>query len=314
MRYLQTVILALIVGLTGCGKQQGTEIDLTDTPTLEVVATTNLVADLVAAIGGESVEVTSLMGPGVDPHLYKASAGDVARMSEADVIFYSGLHLEGKMVEIFEQMTTRGKHTIAVTDGVERTLLIESLAFGGNYDPHVWFDVSLWKQAAAFVASRLGEINPVNKETYDANNTAYQEQLDATNMWVMEKVETLPEEQRVLITSHDAFGYFGKAYNFEVHGLQGISTVAEAGTGDVQGLAAMVTERKIPAMFVESSVPARGIEAVRAAVRSNGFDVAIGGSLFSDALGDKGTPEGEYNGMVRYNVATIVDGLLPASP
>lgn len=308
------LLLCLLVGLVGCSRPEGSNSDLATAETINVVATTNLVADLVAAIGGDRVKVTSLMGPGVDPHLYKASAGDVAKMSEADAVFYVGLHLEGKMVEIFEQMTSRGKHTVAVTDGIAREMLIESRSFGGNYDPHVWFDVSLWRQAASYVAAQLGEINPVNEAVYSANNAAYQVSLEATGAWVKEKIETLPVGQRVLITSHDAFGYFGNAYEFEVHGLQGISTVAEAGTADVQELATMVAERKIPAMFVESSVPARGIEAVREAVRSKGFDVAIGGSLFSDALGDKGTPEGEYNGMVRYNVSTIVDGLLGTSP
>ena len=301
--------LMLSLSLFGCAASNSNNKDLAEAPTLNVVATTNMVADLVAAIGGEHVIVTSLMGPGVDPHLYKASEGDVARMVSADVVFYAGLHLEGKMVDIFEQMSKRGKPTFAVTDGINRTDLIESKSFGGNYDPHVWFDVDLWRQAAKFVTTSLMELNPVNKEAYELRGATYALTLQDTDAWVENKVGTLPVEQRVLITSHDAFGYFGKAYNFEVHGLQGISTATEAGTADVQQLAELVASRKIPAMFVETSVPARGIEAVRAAVRSKGVDVVIGGHLYSDALGDKETPQGEYNGMIRYNVSTIVDAL-----
>ena len=255
------------------------------------------------------VNVVSLMGPGIDPHLYKASEGDVSRMAEADIIFYNGLHLEGKMVEIFEQMDERGSATVAVTDGVDREKLIESESFGGNYDPHVWFDVSLWTDVARFVTESLAGVNTVNAEYYRSNLEEYLERLAETDAWVRSIVDTLPEEQRVLITSHDAFGYFGKAYDFEVYGLQGISTVAEAGTADVQSLSTMVAERRIPAIFVESSVPRRGIEAVREAVRAKGFDVVIGGSLFSDALGSADTPEGEYTGMVRHNVQTIMSGL-----
>lgn len=298
-----------VIGGTGCAPSATNTADLASSSTINVVATTNLVGDLVRSIGGDHVNVTSLMGPGIDPHLYKASEGDVARMAGAEVIVYSGLHLEGKMVEIFEQMGHRGKVTIPVSDGIQRDDLIESEVFGGNYDPHIWFDVVLWKDAARFLSDQLQEINTINAESYASNLDGYLARLDSIEAWVRSTIDGLPIEDRVLITSHDAFGYFGRAYEFEVYGLQGISTVSEAGTADVQNLSTMVAERRIPSMFVESSVPPRGIEAVRQAVRAKGFDVNIGGSLFSDALGAMDSPEGEYTGMVRYNVSTIVAGL-----
>lgn len=276
---------------------------------LRVVATTNLVADAVQIVGGDLVQVTSLMGPGVDPHLYKAKEGDVSRMSRADAIFYGGLHLEGKMVELFEQMDERGRATIAVTDGLARERLIESEGFGGNYDPHVWFDVSMWADVVAYIGQRLGELDPENTAVYSDRVTAYRDELDSLHAWVVEETRRVPAERRVLITSHDAFGYFGRAYEMEVRGLQGISTVSEAGTADVQQLAELVATRRIPALFIESSVSPRGIEAVREAVRARGFSVAIGGELFSDALGDANSPEGTYVGMVRHNVSSIVGAL-----
>ncbi len=276
---------------------------------LRVVATTNLVGDLAATIGGSVVDVTSLMGPGVDPHLYKASEGDVRRMASAEAIFYGGLHLEGKMTEIFAQMKARGVATFAVTAGNPDSLYIESPNFGGNYDPHIWFDASLWQGAAKFVAKSLSDLVPQHAATIDSNLTSYLAELDLLDEYVRARTAELPASSRVVITSHDAFGYFGRAYGYEVRGLQGISTVTEAGAADVQALAEFVAQNRIPAMFVESSVPPRGIEAVREAVRARGFDVKIGGNLFSDALGAAGTPEGIYTGMFRHNVDTIVNAL-----
>ncbi len=305
------VVFTFILLLAGCTPKNGgtSAVD----GKLNIVATTNLVADLVAQIGGDSVAVTPIMGPGIDPHLYKASAGDVSRMSGADVIFYSGLHLEGKMAEIFEQMNERGKRTVAVTDGIDRSRLIESAVFGGNYDPHVWFDVSMWMDAAQYVANQLGELDPPNAEHYADRVANYLVEMSEADAYVRERALSLPENNRVLITSHDAFGYFGRAYSFDVRGLQGISTAAEAGAADVKNLVEFVADRQIPAIFAETSVSPKGIEAVREAVRSRGADVEIGGSLFSDALGSPDTPEGDYIGMVRYNVDTIVNALAPSN-
>ncbi|QXD14446.1 zinc ABC transporter substrate-binding protein [Rhodocaloribacter litoris] len=304
------LLVSALLG-TGCGRQAARTdaADLSGRP-IRVVATTSLVADLVRHIGGERVDVTGLMGPGVDPHLYKASEGDVTRMASADVIFYNGLHLEGKMTEVFEQMKQRGIPTYAVTDGIDTTRYRSSAYFTGNYDPHIWFDVSLWMEAARYVAKVLATLDPAHAATYEANARRYVAELETLEAYVRARVAEIPAAQRVLITSHDAFGYFGRAYGFEVRGLQGISTATEAGAADVQALADFVATRRIPAMFVESSVSPRGIEAVRAAVRARGFDVRIGGTLYGDALGAPDTPAGTYTGMVRHNVDTIVDALL----
>lgn len=275
---------------------------------LRVVATTGLVADLVLAVGGPHVEVTALMGAGVDPHLYRARAGDVERLGRADVVFYSGLHLEAKLGEVLEQLGAR-RRTVAVTSAIDRGKLLAPPEFAGAFDPHVWFDVALWAEALAPIRAALAEADSAHAEEYAANEQAYRSRLTSLHAWVLQRAAEVPEAQRAIITAHDAFNYFGRAYGFEVRGLQGISTVTEAGTGDVQALAAFVAERRIPAMFVESSVPRRSIEAVQAAVQARGFSVAIGGQLFSDALGDPGTPAGTYEGMVRHNVDTIVDAL-----
>jgi len=303
------VLLGVIGLLTACGQATGeAEADLSQRP-IRVVTTVGMINDIVQNVGGERVEVTSLMGPGVDPHLYKASEGDVTRMAEADVIFYNGLHLEAKMGEVFEKMEGRIK-TVAVTQGIDQTELLAPPEFEGAFDPHVWFDVTLWMKAAEQVRDTLIEMDPDYVELYQANAESYLAELSELHDYVKAQAEKVPGEQRVLITAHDAFNYFGRAYDFEVRGLQGISTATEAGTADVQSLAEFIAENKIPAIFVESSVPPRTIEAVQAAVRSRGFEVEIGGELFSDAMGDPGTSEGTYTGMVRHNIDTIVSSLL----
>lgn len=303
------IIALLSVLVVACSPNDQSNISHSDKQELNIVATTGMIADMVSVIGGDNVSVTGLMGPGVDPHLYKASAGDVALLSKADVIFYNGLHLEGKMGEIFEQMNKRGISTVAVTDGVDRKNLLAPPEFKGNYDPHIWFDVGLWSDTVEVVKGKLVEMDPENGEQYNQNAEAYLNQLSELNDYVTERANSLPEDKRVLITAHDAFNYFGQGYGFEVKGLQGISTDSEAGTADVQGLATIIVERQIPAIFIESSVPPRYIEAVQAAVKSKGFDVRVGGELFSDAMGNPGTPEGNYIGMVRHNIDTIVDAL-----
>lgn len=275
---------------------------------IRAVATTGMVGDLVRHIGGERVSVATLMGPGVDPHLYKASAGDVNRLQQADIIFYNGLNLEAAMGEVLERMQGRVK-AVAVTADIDRAELLASDRYENQYDPHVWFDVTLWRQAAERVRDTLVELDPASAAVYRTNGDAYLRELDDLHAYVLAQAATLPESRRVLITAHDAFRYFGRAYGFEVRGLQGISTATEAGAADVQQLAGFIAERRIPAIFIESSVPQRNIEAVQAAVQSRGFEVRIGGQLFSDAMGDPGTPQGTYVGMVRHNIDTIVAAL-----
>jgi manganese/zinc/iron transport system substrate-binding protein len=277
--------------------------------TINVVTTTGMIADIIKNVGGDRVQVTALMGPGVDPHLYKASEGDVLRLQEADIIFYNGLHLEAQMGDVLERLNEFGIKTVAVTDKVDRAQLESPPEFQGNYDPHVWFDVTLWMKAVEQVGDALAELDPDSGSAYEANTEAYLAELAELHQYVLDQANTIPAEQRILITAHDAFNYFGRAYGFEVRGLQGISTEAQAGTADVQALADFIVEKRIPAIFVESSVPQRNVEAVQAAVQAQGFAVRIGGSLFSDAMGSEGTPEGTYIGMVRANVDTIVSAL-----
>jgi manganese/zinc/iron transport system substrate-binding protein len=276
---------------------------------VHVVATTNIVADLARQIGGDRVVVTALMGPGVDPHLYRASEGDVGRMTSADIIVYTGLHLEGKMAEVFEQVEGRGIATVAVAEGVPTDSLTAPAAFNGAYDPHVWMAVPLWRSAASELADALADLDPTHADGYRARLAETLAAYDSLDAYVRQRVAELEPEQRVLVTAHDAFNYFGRSYGFEVRGLQGISTATEAGTRDVQDLAAFVARERIPAMFVESSVSPKAIEAVLAAVQAQGFNVRIGGNLFSDALGAEGSSAGTYEGMIRHNVDTIVDAL-----
>lgn len=267
-----------------------------------------MIADVAKNVGGDKVEVAALMGAGVDPHLYKASEGDVSRLTKADVIFYNGLHLEAKMGDVLEQIG-KTKASVAVTSTIEKDQLLAPPEFEGAHDPHVWFDVKLWTKAAEVVRDTLIKADATNAEHYKASAEKYLAELTKLDEEVRQQAQRVPKAQRVLVTAHDAFNYFGRAYDFEVRGLQGISTAAEAGTADVQQLANFIAEQKIPAIFVESSVPQRTIEAVREAVRAKGFDVKIGGELYSDAMGDPGTEEGTYVGMVRANINTIVKAL-----
>lgn len=276
---------------------------------LNVVTTTTMITDLVKNIGGDLINTQGLMGSGVDPHLYKASEGDVSKLVEADIIFYNGLHLEGKLVEVFEKMGSQTKTPIELGAILDKSQLIGSDYFASNYDPHVWFNIEYFKQFAKKVTQVLSEKDPKNAINYIENEKLFLQKLEALEKQVLATIKTLPKEKRILVTAHDAFNYFGKNYNFNVVGLQGLSTATEAGVQDVQKLAAFIIDNKVKAIFVESSVPKRTIEALQAAVKSKGHDVVIGGTLFSDALGNAGTPEGTYVGMFKYNVNTIVNAL-----
>jgi manganese/zinc/iron transport system substrate-binding protein len=305
MKKFFLTVLALSLLLSACATETGNDSN----GKVNIVTTTGMIADITKNVGGEYVEVTALMGPGVDPHLYKASEGDMRRLQDADLIFYNGLHLEAQMGEVLEKMNDFGIKTVPVTDKIDRSLLQAPPQFAGNYDPHVWFDVTMWMKAVEQVQETLIETDPSHKAEYEANASAYLAKLDELHQYVLAQAQTVPADKRIIITAHDAFNYFGHAYGFEVRGLQGISTEAQAGTADVQDLVSYIVEKQIPAIFVESSVPQRNVEAVQAAVQAQGFDVQIGGSLFSDAMGSEGTPEGTYIGMVRHNIDTIVSAL-----
>jgi manganese/zinc/iron transport system substrate-binding protein len=305
-RILPLVVLPLALGLAACGGE-GRSQTRREGP-LRVVATTNIVADTVSRVAGRHAKVEALMGPGVDPHLYKASESDVRHLAEADLIFYNGLHLEGKMGDILTKMA-RSRPVVAVTEAIPEELRREPPEFAGQYDPHVWFDVSLWQRTLEPIAQALTEADPENAETYRANAEAFGRELAELDAWVQGQIGSIPPGQRVLVTAHDAFGYFGQRYGMEVVGIQGISTLAEAGLHDVDRVVQVILDKGVKAIFVESSVPRRSIEAVQAGVRARGRDVAIGGQLYSDSLGTAGTPEGTYPGMVRANVDTIVKAL-----
>lgn len=275
---------------------------------IKVVATLGQIGDIVKIIGGDYLQVQGLMGAGVDPHLYKAGESDVLKLSEAEIIFYNGINLEAKMAEIFKKME-RVTKTVALGEFISPELLLESAAYKGHYDPHIWFDVTLWRRVTEKIRDTLVEFDPDHAGEYLTRTETYLKELDQLHSYVRTRVLELPEDQRILVTAHDAFRYFGRQYGFKVVGLQGISTESQAGTQDVMALAEFIAENKIRAIFVESSVPERQIKAVQEAVQARGWDVVIGGELFSDAVGDQGTFEGTYIGMVTHNIDTIVKAL-----
>lgn len=291
-----------IISLYACQKPQNTQ-------KLRVVTTTTLLTDLAKTIGGDSIIVEGLMGAGVDPHLYKASEGDVTKLFQADIVFYGGLHLEGKLVDVFERMHESGKKAFAVSDALDEKTLIHSENFASSHDPHIWFDIANWKKAAEFTSEKLIASDMKNTDFFRKNLNDYLTELDSLDAYIREKIEELPPEKRILVTAHDAFSYFGKAYGFEVVGLQGLSTATEAGVKDVQNLTEFIVKNRIKAIFVESSVPRRTIDALKEAVTARGHEVRIGGSLYSDALGNPGTVEGTYLGMFKFNINTIVNAL-----
>jgi manganese/zinc/iron transport system substrate-binding protein len=269
---------------------------------IRIVATTGMVADLVEHVGGRHVAVTALMGEGVDPHLYKASSGDVARLNQADMVAYSGLHLEGRMGEVLARLARR-KPAFAVTNKLPRERLLK---VGPNqFDPHVWFDVGLWAECLSQVETELAGFDPSHEADYRTQAAAHRQELIALDAWCRDQIAGIPAERRVLVTAHDAFHYFGRAYDIEVKAIQGISTQAEAGVNQINGLVEFISQRQIKAVFVETSVSERNIRALVEGCEDRGHHVDIGGQLFSDAMGKPGTPPGTYGGMVRHNVDTI---------
>lgn len=302
--YLQFALVGIVLLLAGCGsKDSAARHDK-----LIIVATTGMIKDAIEHVAGSHAEVIALMGPGVDPHLYKATQGDVEKLSNADIVFYNGLHLEGKMGEVLEKLG-RAKPVVAVASDIPDSLLRAVPGFQGTHDPHIWFDVQLWENAVRTVCKTLEKQDAANAAFYTSQRDAYIKELDSLHEAVKVKVAEIPQQQRVLITAHDAFGYFGDAYNIEVKGLQGISTMSEFGVKDVTDLVNFIISRKIKAIFVETSVSQKSIEAVVEGCHQKGWDVKIGGSLYSDAMGNAGTPEGSYIGMVSANVKTITEAL-----
>ncbi|MEM9986726.1 MAG: zinc ABC transporter substrate-binding protein [Bacteroidota bacterium] len=299
------LILALLIGLVACGETSEGEVD---DGKLTVVCTTGMIGDAAQNLVGGNVEVFTLMGPGVDPHLYKATQGDLKKLREADLILYNGLHLEGKMGEVLEKLA-RQKPVIAIGEGVDETALVKAADFADAVDPHIWFDVALWAQAVDFMSQELTKLDPDHAADYQARTSAYLAELDSLDQVVETQLASIPQAQRVLITAHDAFTYFGLAYDVEVRGLQGISTLSEYGLRDISDLVRFITDRNIKAVFVESSVPSKSLEAVVEGCAQQGHEVQIGGTLYSDAMGPKGSPEGTYIGMVHHYVQSMVRAL-----
>lgn len=282
---------------------------------LNVVATTGQIADALRNIGGDSIALTELLGPGIDPHTYVPTEGDIDRLSNADVIFYNGLLLEAQMERVLEQLGGQGNVTVAaVADQLDPlTLLNWEPEAGLPYDPHVWNDVRLWIQVVQVMRDTLIAADPASADIFEQNTAAYIAELEALHTYIQEQVQLIPQERRVLVTAHDAFSYFGRAYGFAVEAVQGISTETEASTADIQALTDIVVGREVPAMFIETTISPRTIEAVKESVRDQGFEVKIGGELYSDALGEPGTQAETYIGMMRHNIDTIVAALGEAS-
>ncbi|HSH24203.1 MAG TPA: zinc ABC transporter substrate-binding protein [Massilibacterium sp.] len=298
-------IMSMTVLLIGCTTEK--TVDNKNRKVL-VTTTTSQVYDAVLHIGGEHVEVSSLMGPGVDPHLYKATQSDIQKLQEADLIFYNGLHLEGKMADVLKKMD-KEKPTYAIAERIDQSLLKEDEEDRSMTDPHVWFDIDLWIEAVKQVEKGLIEFDPQHKEDYQKNAKEYYKELQTLKEYAIKQLATIPKEQRVLVTAHDAFSYFGDAYDMEVMGLQGLSTDAEYGLKDVQELVDVLVERKVKAVFIESSISEKSIQAVIEGAKKKKHKVIIGGELFSDAMGEEGTEEGTYVGMYKHNVDTIVQSL-----
>lgn len=299
------LLTSLVIGLVGCSN----ETDKVEDGKMNIVTTTTMLYDLAKNIVGDKANVEALMGPGIDPHMYQASAGDVNTMQEADIVIYNGLHLEGKMGDIFAALSKQDRNVICASDTVDHAELLADENNPDIYDPHIWFDVNIWKVVAQHVGDQLSVFDPENAETYAANLENYLVQLDELDEYIRSRAEELTPEHRILVTAHDAFRYFGKAYGFEVKGLQGISTDAEAGTADVSNLATFIAETGIKAIFIETSVPPKNIEALQAAVKAKGFEVAIGGELYSDSLGDEASGDDTYIKTCMANIDTIVNAL-----
>ncbi|RKR07478.1 manganese/zinc/iron transport system substrate-binding protein [Kushneria sinocarnis] len=285
-------------------------------PPLRVVATIGMIGDIAERVGGECVEVTTLMGPGVDPHLYQASAGDVRTFRQADTILHAGYSLEGRLGEVLTRFG-RMKPTLAVApESIARERLI-TVQDRYGVDPHLWMDVGLWSNIVPTLVTHFSEQRPGCAGTFRANGAAYRRELQALDGWISASIATIPARQRILVTAHDAFGYYGRAYAIEVVGIQGISTETETGVADIRRMARIVSEWNVPALFIESTINPRTVQAVINAVRQQGHEVGIGGELYSDAMGEAGTPGGTYIGMLHANTTRIVSALggeVPALP
>lgn len=307
------VLVALAAAVAGLAAAGGASVPHAAEP-LKVVATTGMIADVVREVGGDRVAVTQLLGQGVDPHLYKATRSDVAAMLNADVTFYNGLLLEGKMTDAFVRVATSGRPVFAVTELIEESYLMVPDQAAGHFDPHVWMDPQAWSKSVAVVRDKLSERDPDGKAGFQANAARLLDEFVRLDDYAATILASVPDERRVLVTAHDAFNYFGKRYGFEVLGIQGLSTESEAGLKKIEALVDLLVERRIPAVFIESTIPDRSVRALVAGAAAKGHTVVIGGELFSDAMGAPGTYEGTYVGMIDHNVTLIARALGGQAP
>lgn len=311
---ISSLLLALI--FAGCSPEQSTsKTDPANRKTpYTIVTTCGMVTDIVRQVAGDHAEVVGLMNEGVDPHLYKPTRDDMNTLFDADIVFYVGLMLEGRMTDAFVSVGRNDIPVYPVSEGLDKSKLREPPEFEGHYDPHLWMDVSIWSECAGFVAEKLAEFDPAHASDYQANAEMYREQLADLHDYTKTAIATIPESSRVLITAHDAFGYFSDAYDIPVQALQGITTEAEASVDDVNQLVDFLVKRKIGAIFVESSVNQEGIKALLEGCESRGHKVVIGGELFSDAMGAAGSYTGTYLGMMDHNATTITRALGGEAP
>ncbi len=317
LRPILAVLLAaaLLGPFAGCASQKESRAEEKLRYPYRVTCTVGMITDIVRQVAGEKAVVEGIIGEGVDPHLYQATRSDIKRLLDADIVFYNGLMLEGKMSDDLVKVG-RKRPVHAVTELIDKSLLLEPPEFAGHYDPHVWMDPTLWMKCTEMVAESLGadDVDPANREHYRANYRAYAAQLDALHAYAEQALATIPAQSRVLVTAHDAFNYFARAYDLEVRGIQGISTDSEAGLADINRLVELLVQRGVRAVFVESSVPEKNVRALVEGAGSRGHAVKIGGTLFSDAMGAPGTYEGTYVGMIDHNVTTIVRALGGEAP
>ncbi len=315
-------LLAFVLGswlLVGCGPKTTSSDPDSASHTAEpytVVCTVGMITDIVRNVAGDYAEVEGIIGEGVDPHLYKPTRSDVVKLSSADVVFYNGLLLEGKMTDVLVRVASSGKPVKAVTEAIlnESDYLLELDDGSEHTDPHVWMDVRGWIQAVPVVAQALSAFDPVHADLYLINAALYVKQLEALDSYAQKSIASIPESQRVLVTAHDAFNYLGRATGLTVRGIQGVSTESEAGVRDLEDLVNYIVELEIPAVFVETSVADKNVRALVEGAHARGNTVKIGGSLFSDAMGKAGTYEGTYIGMIDHNITTITRALGGEAP
>ncbi|MCB0311140.1 MAG: zinc ABC transporter substrate-binding protein [Bdellovibrionales bacterium] len=281
---------------------------------ISIVATTGMIADVVQEIAGSHAEVKALMGSGVDPHLYKPTRSDIATLTSADIVFYNGLLLEGKMTDALIRVATSGKKVFAVTELLDAQYLLEPKEFAGLYDPHVWMDPQAWKQASFVIRDKLCEVYPAFTNDFSANANRYQQSIDRLTSYAETVLQSVPKSARVLITSHDAFNYFGRRFGYEVIGIQGMSTESEAGVKDIERIVNLIVARQVKAVFAESTLSDRNVKALIEGAHAQHHAVEIGGRLFSDAMGAPSTYEGTYLGMIDHNVTLIARSLGGKAP